>query len=57
VDLILSDGQIKIMETLIAKKNKANTMFEKLVLHANSNYQDIKNDFNQQTLLPNFINQ
>lgn len=55
VDLILSDGQIKIMETLIAKKDKANTMFQQLVLHSNSSYQEIKKDFTKKTDLPKFI--
>ena len=55
VDLVLSDGQIKIMETLIAKKDKANTMFQQLVLHANSSYRDIKKDFTKKTELPKFI--
>jgi len=53
--LILSDGQIKIMETLIAKKDKANTMFQQLVLHSNSSYQEIKKDFTKKTDLPKFI--
>lgn len=55
VDLILSDGQIKIMESLMIKKDKANTMFTNLTNQTNSKYDEIKKQFNKQIQLPKFI--
>ncbi len=56
VDLILSDGQIKIMESLLIKKEKSIKMFNELINNVNSNYKVIKKDFNQQIIKPTFIN-
>lgn len=55
VDLILSDGQIKIMESLLIKKDKAVKMFEQLVNHANSDFSITKKGFNKPTIFPSFI--
>ena len=56
VDLILSDGQIKIMESLMIKKDKAVQMFEKLIKQTNSDFSIQKKDFNKPIIFPNFIN-
>lgn len=56
VDLILSDGQVKIMETLLAKKDKANQMFEKLIKQTNTNFEITKKQFDKAIIFPNFIN-
>ena len=55
VDLILSDGQIKIMETLLIKKDKAEKMFEKLTIHANSTYDISHKAFSKKIIKPTFI--
>ena len=55
VDLILSDGQVKIMETLLVKKDKAINMFEKLINNTNQNFKIDKKDFNKQIVKPSFL--
>lgn len=45
VDLVLSDGQTRIMQSLIVKKDKANEMFSKLTTKG----------FDKSFILPNFI--
>jgi hypothetical protein len=56
VDLVLSDGQIKIMETLLIKKDKAVKMFEKLVSQTSTNFEVIKKQFDKPTNLPLWLN-
>ena len=56
VDLILSDGQIRIMESLLIKKDKANVMFEKLIKNTNSNFAITSKEFDNKIELPSFIN-
>jgi len=55
VDLILSDGQTKIMDSLIAKKEKAVTMFKNLTTQTNSDFSIKKKEFNKPLNLPNFL--
>lgn len=55
VDLILSDGQTKIMESLQAKKNKADEMFSNLTKQTNSDFNTTTKEFNKQITLPNFL--
>ena len=55
VDLVLSDGQTRIMESLQIKKEKANDMFTKLSENVNSIYEIQKKEFTKEILLPNFI--
>jgi hypothetical protein len=55
VDLVISDGQQRILDSLLIKKDKAIKMFEKLIEHTNSDFKvDIK-AFNKNIKLPNFI--
>lgn len=54
VDLVLSDGQTKIMESLQVKKQKANDMFTKLSENVNSIYEVQKKEFTKQIIKPNF---
>jgi len=56
VDLILSDGQTRIMESLMVKKNKAIQMFENLALQTNSEFKIDKKEFNKPIQLPKFLN-
>lgn len=55
VDLVLSDGQTRIMETLMVKKDKAINMFENLIKQTNSNYKIKTKEFNKSLTLPNFL--
>jgi len=54
VDLILSDGQTRIMESLQVKKEKANDMFTKLSENVNSIYEIQKREFTQDIIKPKF---
>lgn len=56
VDLIISDGQERVLESLLAKKNKAIEMFKNLTDNANSVYQIQQKEFNQNIIKPNFLN-
>lgn len=55
VDLILSDGQTRIMESLMVKKDKAISMFENLTQQTNSDFKIDKKEFNKAIKLPAFI--
>jgi hypothetical protein len=56
VDLILSDGQTRIMESLMIKKDKAIQMFENLTSQTNSDFKIQKKEFNKEIQLPSFLN-
>lgn len=56
VDLILSDGQTKIMDSLMVKKDKAVQMFENLTAQTNTDYKIVNKEFDKKIQLPNFIN-
>lgn len=55
VDLILSDGQTKIMDSLMVKKDKAIQMFENLNAQTNSDFKITKKEFDKNIKLPTFI--
>jgi len=55
VDLILSDGQTKIMDSLLVKKEKAAKMFENLTQQTNSDFNITKTQFNKSITLPKFL--
>jgi hypothetical protein len=55
VDLVLSDGQSRIMESLMIKKDKAISMFENLIKQTNSDFKITKKEFNKSITLPNFL--
>ena len=55
VDLILSDGQTRIMESLMVKKDKAISMFDNLTTQTNSDFKIDKKQFNKEIKLPSFI--
>jgi len=52
VDLILSDGQTRIMESLTVKKEKAISMFENLTKQTNSDFKIVNKEFNKPITLP-----
>jgi flagellar hook protein FlgE len=55
VDLILSDGQTKIMESLMVKKDRAMNMFENLTKQVNSDFKMESKEFDKQIKLPAFL--
>ena len=55
VDLILSDGQERIMESLMVKKDKAISMFENLIKYTNSDFKLIQKGFDKEIILPSFL--
>ena len=55
VDLVLSDGQTRIMDSLAVKKDKANDMFTKLNQNVNSIYEIQKKEFTKEIITPKFL--
>lgn len=55
VDLILSDGQTKIMQSLQVKKDKANQMFSNLTANANQSFEITMKGFDKPATLPTFL--
>ena len=55
VDLVLSDGQTRIMESLRVKKEKAISMFENLIRQSNSVFEFQQKGFDKEVKLPAFI--
>lgn len=54
-DLILSDGQTRIMQSLMVKKDKAISMFENLAKETNSDFKINKKGFDNPIKLPKFL--
>lgn len=55
VDLVLSDGQSRIMKSLQVKKEKANEMFTRLTKETNSDFKIKTKGFDKSFTLPSFI--
>ena len=55
VDLVISDGQQRIIDSLFAKAKKANELFEKLNQSINSNYDHTETEFNKPITKPGFL--
>ena len=55
VDLILSDGQTKIMESLMIKKERAIDMFKNLTEQTPQKYEVKNKQFDKQIILPSFL--
>lgn len=55
VDLIISDGQQRILDSLMFKKDKAITMFEKLINQTNSDFKIKSKQFNKEIIKPKFL--
>lgn len=54
-DLILSDGQERIMQSLLVKKDKAIKMFEKLTQQTNTDFTIKTKEFNKEIIIPKFL--
>lgn len=55
VDLVYSDGQKRVLDSLIAKAEKANELFSKLNSNLNKSYDVTRRDFDKQIIPPSFI--
>lgn len=55
VDIVLSDGQERIMQSLLIKKDKAIKMFEKLSKQTNSDFTIKEKEFNKEVITPKFL--
>lgn len=55
VDLVISDGQERVMEALQQKTQKAIELYQNLVENTNKDFSMITKEFNQQVKLPEFL--
>jgi len=55
VDIVHSDGQKRVLDSLIAKSKKADELFTKLNQNVNSKYKIDKSEFDKKLQLPKFI--
>lgn len=55
VDLVFSDGQKRVLDSLLAKTEKANELFSKLNTNINQNFEIKKSPFNKSIELPKFL--
>lgn len=56
VDLVFSDGQQRVLDSLMAKTEKANDLFTKLNSAINSSFRDSITHFDKTPQLPSFLN-
>jgi len=54
-DLVYSDGQKRVLDSLLAKTEKANQLFTKLNTSLNSNFEIKNKEFNQKIKLPTWM--
>ena len=55
VDLVYSDGQKRVLDSLLAKTKKANELFDKLNTNLHKSYEIKTKKFNKEILLPSFL--
>lgn len=55
VDLVYSDGQTRVMDSLLAKTEKANELFSKLNANLNQSFEIKTREFNQKIQFPTFL--
>lgn len=55
VDMVHSEGQEKVVQSLLAKAEKANQLFSSLNASINCKFTDNKKEFDKQVKLPSFI--
>ena len=55
IDIVYSDGQKRVLDSLMNKSEKANELFSNLNLNINKKLETTKKEFNKQIILPKFI--
>jgi hypothetical protein len=54
-DIVYSDGQKRVLDSLLAKTEKADELFNKLNSSINSKYEIKNKEFDKKIVLPNFV--
>jgi hypothetical protein len=54
VDLVFSDGQKRVLDSLLAKTEKANQLFSKLNINLHQNFEINKTNFDKKIILPSW---
>jgi hypothetical protein len=54
IDMVISDGQTRVMDALEQKTEKAIHLYESLVKNVNRSFEDNNKEFNQSIIIPNF---
>ena len=55
IDMVISDGQTRVLEVLEQKTEKAKALYTNLVQNVNSTFVDNKKQFNKEIQLPTFL--
>lgn len=55
IDLVVSDGQQRVLDTIQQKTEKAKQLHSNLTQNVNGTFQDIRKEFNKSIQLPKFI--
>ena len=55
IDLVISDGQTRVIKALDQKTKKAIELYENLVKNVNSSFTDSKKEFKNEVITPNFL--
>ena len=55
VDLVFSDGQQRVLDSLIAKTKKADELFSKLNANLHQDFAITKKEYNDKVTLPEFV--
>jgi hypothetical protein len=55
VDLVYSDGQKRVLDSLLAKTEKANELFNKLNSNLHKSFEVKNKEFNKEIILPSFL--
>ena len=53
--MVFSDGQKRVIDSLMAKTQKANELFDKLNTNINRDFSIKKSEFNKNISIPNFL--
>ncbi len=54
-DLVVSDGQQRVLDALQQKTEKSIKLYESLIANVNGSFTDIKKQFNKELIKPNFL--
>jgi ERCC4-related helicase len=55
IDMVISDGQTRVLESLQQKTQKAIELYENLTKNVNRSYTETKKEFNQEIIKPKFL--
>lgn len=55
IDMVISDGQTRVLEAIQQKTEKAKSLYENLVKNVNRDFTQTKKEFNKEIILPTFI--